>query len=352
MKKLYLFVTICFALLSFNNTSLQAQDAHFAQYYSFGQALNPALTANYDGSYQVSVIYRNQWNSFLGKNSFVTPGAAIDLSLFEGQLKNDKLGVGLMFYNDRFGQGSLSTMNAAFSLAYHKGLGKSGKHRISLGGQVAYVQRSLDSDGLIFYDQFDINSHSHFGISQDVLDMERGSYFFMDYNFGLYWKSNFSDRVRAQGGFSVFHMSQPTEYFIKETNDYFLARRYVGDLGLEFFFTEKLALAPDVIYQKQGEAQQFLTGASLSYYFNSGFRDNSSLHIGARYRFSQINGDAVVPIVQVEFRNLRLGAAYDVNISNLRSSSSLKGAFELSMVYTGESIRSYKANKSLPARRF
>jgi type IX secretion system PorP/SprF family membrane protein len=349
MKKIYLLIIAIAATFHFN---LFAQDAHFAQYYSFGQALNPALTANHDGSYQVALIYRNQWNSFLGKNSFVTPGASVDFSLFEGQLKNDKLGMGFMFFNDRFGQGSLSTLNAAYSLAYHKGLGKSGRHRISLGGQVAYVQRSIDSDSFIFYDQFDANTHRQFGISQDVLDLERGNYFFFDYNFGLYWRSNFSDKVRAQGGFSVFHMSEPTEYFIKETNDYFLPRRYVGDFGMEIFFTEKIAFAPDVIYQMQGEAQQFLTGASFSYYFNSGFRTNSSIHLGARYRFSQINGDAVVPIMQVEFRNLRLGAAYDVNISNLRSSSSLKGAFELSMVYTGESIRSYKANKSLPARRF
>lgn len=352
MRKIYLALLSLTSFLFFSQNSINAQDAHFAQYYSFGQALNPALTANHDGSYSVAVIYRNQWNSFLGKNSFVTPGAAIDLSLFEGQLKNDKLGIGLMFYNDRFGQGALSTMNAAFSLAYHKGLGKQGKHRISLGGQVAYVQRSIDSDSFIFYDQFDVNSYTGIGISQDVLNLDRGNYFFFDYNFGLYWKSNFSDRFKAQGGFSTFHMSQPTEYFIENSDDYFLARRYVGDLGLEIFFTEKLAIAPDVIYQKQGEAQQFLTGASLSYYFNSGFRNNSSLHVGARYRFSQINGDAVVPMMQVEFRNLRLGAAYDVNISNLRNSSSLKGAFELSMVYTGESIRSYKANKSLPARRF
>lgn len=349
MKK---FFTLILIFSSIFIQQINAQDAHFAQYYSFGQALNPALTGNFDGSYRVSMIYRNQWSSFLGGNSFVTPGASIDLPVFEGQLGNDKLGIGLLFFNDRFGEGSLSTMNAAFSLAYHKGIGKNGNHRLSLGGQVAYVQRSLDTEGLLFYDQFDANTFTGLGLSQDVINMDRGSFFYFDYNFGLYWKSNFRDKVLLQTGFAVHHMSQPDEYFISSGSDHFLRRRYVADLGLEIFVSDKISIGPDLIYHFQDPFQQFLTGASMSYYFNSGFRNNTSLHVGARYRLSQVNGDAIVPIVQVEFRNLRLGAAYDVNISNLKNSSDLKGAFEISLVYIGESIKSYKANKSLPARRF
>ena len=352
MKKNYLgflfFFFSCMVEVSF------AQDVHFSQYYTFAQALNPALTGNFDGSYRVAVIYRNQLSSFLNKNAFVTPGAAIDLPLFEGQLKKDKLGLGLMFTNDRMGEASLVTRNIGLSLAYHKGLGKLGNHRISLGGQVAYVQRSIDRDSYVFYDQFDVINHSGSGISSefDVNNFDRGSFYYFDYNFGLYWKSQFSERFKMQGGFSTFHMSQPNQWFISENDNIFLHRRYLGDLGFEVFLTEKLALAPDILYQKQGENQMILAGSSLGYYFNSGFRTNSSIHLGARYRVSPVNGDAVVVLSSVEFRNLRLGVSYDVNLSNLKNSSNLKGAFEVSIVYVGESIRSYKANKSLPARRF
>jgi type IX secretion system PorP/SprF family membrane protein len=352
MKKNYLYFVIFILTSFFNNTF--AQDAHFSQYYTFAQALNPALTGNFDGSYRVAVVYRNQWSSFLNKNAFVTPGAAIDLPLFEGQLKQDKLGLGLMFTNDRMGEASLVTNTVGLSLAYHKGLGKLGKHRISLGGQVAYVQRSIDRDSYTFYDQFDVFSHGGIGTSSefDVNNFDRGSFFYFDYNFGAYWKSNFSDRFKMQGGFSTFHMSQPNQWFIAENNDIFLHRRYLGDLGFEVFFTDKIALAPDFLYQKQGENQMILAGGSFGYYFTSGFRTKSSIHLGARYRVSPVNGDAVVVLSQVEFRNLRIGASYDVNLSNLKNSSNLKGAFEISLVYVGESIRSYKANKSLPSRRF
>jgi len=147
-------------------------------------------------------------------------------------------------------------------------------------------------------------------------------------------------------------MSQPNQWFISENDDIFLKRRYLGDLGIEVFLSDKLALAPDILYQKQGKNQMILAGSSLGYYFSSGFRTNSSIHLGARYRLSPVNGDAVVVLSSVEFRNMRIGASYDVNLSNLQNSSNLKGAFEISLIYMGESIRSYKANKSLPARRF
>jgi type IX secretion system PorP/SprF family membrane protein len=344
MKKNY-FLLIGLLLFS---TLVNAQDAHFSQYYTFGQALNPALTANHDGSYRVSLIYRNQWSSFLQKSAFNTPGVSVDLPLLEGQLRGDKFGIGLMFYNDRFGQGTMSTLNTALSLAYHKSLGKNQNHRLSLGAQVAYVQKSIDSDGFVFYDQFDVISHSGSGISSDVLTLDRGMYYFFDYNFGLYWKSSFGKRLKLQAGFAASHISQPTEYFIDQTDKYFLARKYTADLGFEVFFTDKFSFSPDALYQRQGKAQEILAGGSFAYYFNDGFRKNSSVHLGARYRV----GDAVSALFQVEVRNIRLGAAYDVNVSNLKTSSKYGGGFELSLAYTGESIRSYKANKSLPARRF
>ena len=344
MKKNYISL-VALMLLFF---SLKAQDAHFTQYYTFGQALNPALTANHDGSYKVSLIYRNQWSSFLQKSAFNTPGVSVDLPLLEGILNGDKFGIGLMFFNDRFGDGAMSTLNTALSLAYHKGIGKKKNHRLSLGAQVAYVQKNIDSDGYTFYDQFDVISHSGRGASSDLINLQRGMYYFFDYNFGIYWKSTFGKRVKLQTGFAFHHAGQPKEYFVDKSDEYFLARKYTADLGLEIFITDKFSFSPDALYQKQGEAQEILAGGSFAYYFSDGFRKKSSVHLGARYRV----GDAVSALFSFEIRNIRLGAAYDVNLSQLKSASKYGGGFEVSLSYTGESIRSFKANKSLPARRF
>lgn len=344
MKKIYL------TLFLFFNFSfiLKSQDAHFSQFYTFNLALNPALTSNNDGSYRVALMYRNQWSSFLNKSAFSTPAISLELPLLEGQLRGDKFGIGLMFINDRFGEGSMSILNTALSIAYHKGIGKKNNHRLSLGGQVAYIQKTIDSDSYIFYDQFDVISHTGRGQSSDVLNLERGSFYYFDYNFGLYWKSAFSKKLKMQAGFAAHHMSQPSEYFINKSDEYFLARKYTADLGFEIFFNEKFSFSPDAMFQMQGKTREILAGGFVSYYFNDGFRKKSSIHLGARYRI----GDAVATMIQVEVRNIRIGAAYDINISNLKEASKYGGGFEISLSYLGESIRTYKANKSLPARRF
>ena len=86
----------------------------------------------------------------------MTTGAALDLSILDGQLGADKLGLGLVMQPDRFGQGSLTSIQGGLSLAYHESLqGRFSKHRISLGAQTAFQQRSLDESSLLFYDQFD-----------------------------------------------------------------------------------------------------------------------------------------------------------------------------------------------------
>lgn len=327
--------------------STRAQDIHFSQYYSFAPWLNPALTGNYQGSYRVSAIYRNQWSSFLESNSFVTTGAFVDLPLFEGQMKHDKFGIGLMVVNDQAGEAGFNNLNAALSLAYHRFLGKNDKHVISLGAQFGYMQKRFDMAKAVFFDQFDDITYT--GANGTAESLQQQSFYNFDYNFGIYWKSIINERFNFQAGFGLYHVHEPQAAFIQVNNeDYFLPRRYVADFGFQVMFTEKFGISPDVLYMKQGEAQQITTGATFGYYFDSGFRRKSSIHFGGRYRVD----DSFIGLLAVEFRNLRIGAAYDVNTSNLTMSSLNRGGFEVSLTYIGESVKTFKAEQSIPARRF
>jgi len=137
-----------------------------------------------------------------------------------------------------------------------------------------------------------------------------------------------------------------------------LTRRFVADLSVEAFLNKKksISLAPEFIFQYKDKQFEAMPGLMFGYYFNTGFRNNNSIHLGGRYRLgSGINGtgsDAFVVLSQVEFKNVRLGFAYDINLSKLSVATQNRGGFEISLSYIGESIKSFKANKSLPSRRF
>ena len=98
LNKSILFVAITIAAIQ-----TQAQDLHFSQYYTHASMLNPSLVGNYDGSYRIAAIYRDQWSAAVGKSGFKTVGADVDFCLLEGYLKTDKLAIGVGFFNDRSG---------------------------------------------------------------------------------------------------------------------------------------------------------------------------------------------------------------------------------------------------------
>ncbi len=336
----------------------QSQDLHFAQYYTHASWLNPSLVGNYDGSYRLAAIYRDQWSSALGKNGFHTVGADVDFCLLEGYLRTDKLAIGVGFFNDRSGAAGLSVLNANFTVAYHKGFGKTGQHRLSIALQGALLQKRVEDP--VFGDQF--LGHNETPANASKENYSRG-FLRGDMNVGLYWRSNFKDKVKLGIGVGAYHLIEPKQSIVKDTltnalnKSSVLPRKFNVDLSIEAFIgaKKKVSISPEFLLMYQGPFMEILPGLSATYYFNTGFRTNNSVSVGLRYRYAGVTGgtsDAIIPMANVEFRNVRLGFAYDTNISSLKSSTTNRGAFEISLAYVGETVKSFKANKSLPSRRF
>jgi type IX secretion system PorP/SprF family membrane protein len=337
-----------FIILSFFCVAtLNAQDPHFNQFYTFASHLNPGLVGNYDGSYRVAAIYRNQWAQALQKSAYQTIGADVDFSFLEGYLRKSKFAVGVGVFNDRSGQAGLSYLNASLTLAYHQAFGKEGDHRLSVGLQGGFIQKRIEDP--LFGDQFNSHNQSNNGTSEE--NFTRGFYN-GDLNAGLYWKSNFKDKVRFGLGFAAYHLLEPKEDLVREafSQNGNMYRRITADFNLEAFLGSKknFSVSPEFIFLLQGPAREINPGLFFAYYFQTGFRKNNSLHLGARYRV----GDAVIPMVSIEFRNVRLGAGYEVNISPLKTTTRSMGGFEISLSYVGESIKYFKESKALPSRRF
>ncbi len=352
-KKVIFFVAIVIAAFQ-----TQAQDLHFSQYYTHASWLNPSLVGNYDGSYRLAAIYRDQWSAAVGKSGFKTIGADIDFCLLEGYLRTDKLAIGVGFFNDRSGAAGLSILNASLSVAYHKGFGKLGQHRLSVGLQGAFIQKRVEDP--LFGDQFLGHNQTPKNASDE--SFSRG---FMqgDFNAGLYWRSNFKDKITLGVGFGAYHLITPKQSSVnnqttgEKDKSSVLPRKFNADVNLEAFFGKKkrVSISPEILIMYQDPFMEILPGLSATYYFNTGFRNNNSISAGLRFRYSGVSGgtsDAVIPMINAEFRNVRLGFAYDVNISSLKTSTTNRGGFEISLAYVGETIKSFKANKSLPSRRF
>jgi hypothetical protein len=77
----------------------------------------------------------------------------------------------------------------------------------------------------------------------------------------------------------------------------------------------------------QSKAQEINLGLSLQY----GINPDVALFIGGYDRLD----DAIIAMVGLEFKKVRLGFSYDINTSSLQEASNGNGGFELSLSYTG-----------------
>ncbi|MEZ5047649.1 MAG: PorP/SprF family type IX secretion system membrane protein [Chitinophagaceae bacterium] len=343
MRKLILFaLAIC-------SLSSQAQDVHFTQYYTSPLTLNPANTGLVNCDWRVSGNYRSQWGS-VNSTPYLTGTFSFDIATLKGKLNGDALGIGVLALYDKSGTGALQNITTGLSLAYHKRLGGDDEERssnISLGVQAYLTQKSIDFNLLKFESQYDpatggtpYASGENFG-NADLT--------YPDFNAGIMYSGNVSERSTMYAGLSYYHISQPVETFLNGTHK--INSRITGSIGGSLQMNEKMMLYASGMYQQQGKASELLLGAATGFIMNPNHEDdiqNSIFYLGAWYRY----GDAIAPYVGFEWAKAKIGVSYDVNLSGFTPATKGNGALEISLIYNGCIIRNETRSYNFSCPRF
>lgn len=300
---------------------LQAQtDPHFTQYYLYPGWLNPGLTGAFDGSYRITGLYRNQWSGIT--NAFSTPGISADVNTG----KNISLGMNVL--NQVAGSGGYNYLNGYLSVAY-SGIrfGQDGEQVISIGLSGGLINRKFNPAKFTYGSQwgtggFDPNAPGNESLSKTsamAADMGAGI---------VYYDSAPDKKVNFFAGFSAYHLNQPDDPFLGEGFRSKLPIRYTIHGGAKVFLSDGLTAIPNLLYMKQGNAEEKMAGGYLQFMVN----DITDFMIGANYRFK----DAVAPYIGLWYRGLVISASYDVNTSELGSitGSGKAGNFEIALSFT------------------
>ena len=300
-----------------------AQDIHYSQFYASPLTLNPALTGINECNYRVGAMYRNQWKSVT--TPYTTPSISFDINnVLQRMIKTGTLSAGGLVLQDKAGDGELTNTSIMGSIAYARPLSASRKLNASLGLQVGWVQKKLDFSKLLWESQF---NGEDFDPLLDPGESFNDNFSYIDLNAGLYFAYNASSKADIFLGGSVFHIMPPKEKFLNSGPDNKLDMRIVGHGGVRLGLTDMLDFIPQVLFMTQSKAQEINVGASLSYKLN----DEVKIFGGAYYRVQ----DAVIAMVGVDYKRVRIGLSYDVNTSSLNEASNGNGGFEISLGYTG-----------------
>ena len=295
LKRIVLIFIVLFSMGFANN--LFAQDPGFTQFYANPLYLNPAFagTANCP---RFSLNYRNQWPAISG--TFVTYSASYDQ-----HFNPIKGGLGILVYDDRAGQGTLTTFSVSGIYSYL--LNVSRKFSLKFGFQATYFEKSIDWSKLTFGDMID----ERMGFVYSTREVPgRSKKANADFSAGVlgYTKRFFF-------GFAAHHLTQPDEGLISTSK---LPMKITGHFGAVFSIGDKkneVTISPNVLYQRQKDFQQLNLGA----YFTKGVVVG-----GLWYR----NQDAFIALIGLQQRKWKIGYSYDITTSKLTNATA--GSHEIS----------------------
>jgi type IX secretion system PorP/SprF family membrane protein len=281
---------ILFSLLVLGVGAFAQQLPHYSQYLLNLYTLNPAVGGS-ENHFDAKSLNRDQWVGMTDAPRTYT------LSL-NGPLKNNKMGVGGLIYNDIAGSFRRTGIN--FSYAYHIRLGETLK--LSVGISAGIQQFATDFSKNIAYQSGDI-----------AIDNNIASVILPDLGAGIYL---YSDKL-------FFSVSAPQvlpmkiQYFedygatqSKLVNHMYIAGGYKLALG------EVFAIQPAVLLK-------YVTPAPLQVEATLRAIYKDQIWLGGSYRTDFANGsDAIVLMAGYTFQqNLTLGYSYDMTTSGLKNYS-------------------------------
>lgn len=329
-----------------------AQDIHFTQYNMSPMTTNPANIGGFEGTARIGGIYRGQWNSVLGSSAYKTPSIYADAPIIRGFRKKDWVGVGLTFFSDKAGILSLTHTSAKLGGSYHLALDKRGTTYITVGAQYGKASRKINPLAGVYGDDKTVHFELGYGngtynsnTDQDFANLRKDKATWTDIDGGVILKSKLNKRMDFSIGYAMYHISKgryglvtsgssggTSTGSVQSSNDKIPRRSVVSGL-FNIKLNDKFTLSPSFLFQTMNGADEIIIQGMGGLLLDPD--KDITLLFGLGYRLR----DAIHPMIGAQYKDLRVGLAYDVNISGLNSETNYRGGFELAAYYI---IKIYK----------
>jgi type IX secretion system PorP/SprF family membrane protein len=319
--------TILFIIIIFLVKNSIGQDLHFSQFFNSPLTTNPANTGFTTSSdYRIGAHFRNQWSSILAA-PYKTVSVFADAQVLRNQIENGWLGIGAFILSDEAGSGGLKSTKVYGSLAYHQMLGNNSL--LSAGFNIGWANKRIDNSKLKFPDQFDGKFFDNTLPTNVVLTNNNISY--IDVQAGINYAYYPTDDIYINAGYSMHHANRPQETFFEQDADKSkIPIRHIGFLNAVIKINERVIMSPNAYYTNQAKASELVLGSIFNYNL-SGSGGDKQLIAGLYYRV----GDAVIPMIGFEIKNIRFTFSYDATTSSLKNFNNLRGAQEFNVIKNG-----------------
>lgn len=324
MNKKLVILTIITCMSAF---ATHAQDLHFSQFFNSPLTTNPANTGFIpDADYRLGAHFRNQYSNIMAA-PYKTMSAFADFQLMRDRLENGWLGAGAVVLSDVAGSGSLRSTKIYGSLAYHQMLGNSSL--LSAGFNLGYANKRIDQTNLKYPDQFDGKFFDNELPTSVVLTNNNVSYF--DMQVGMNYAYFPQEDIYINGGYSIHHVNKPKEsFFDDDTEAGIIPMRHIGFVNAILKVAPDVIINPNVYYTNQARSSELVAGMNANVNLGQSAGEKQFI-AGLYYRYK----DAFIPMVGLQYKNIRFTFSYDATASGLKSFNNYQGAQEFNMIKNG-----------------
>jgi len=329
------------AIFLFTAFQLQAQDPIFSQTFAAPNYFNPALSGAFDGGYQLSTLYREQWRG--SEAPFTTYMLNIqgkfDIS-YNKTYTPDIIGVGLIFMSDVVDHFGISTNEFRLVGSYNKSLNKNSNQYLSIGFSGGIIQKTINYDNLTFEDQFDQLNGYTLATGEVFPPNNLGV---GDLTLGINYAVSPNDRTRFYAGVAFHHIANPNvSFFNRETNlnPAIDAEALIGDKlvfygGSKNYLNEEIYLTPRILVANQLDNLEITPGVNVGIplSFASEFIAGAALRV--LDHSDGIAPSAAILMTAIQFKDFQFGFSYDVNLQDVARDRTGLDAFEISIRFNG-----------------
>ncbi|MEA1874312.1 MAG: PorP/SprF family type IX secretion system membrane protein [Bacteroidota bacterium] len=325
-----IFIAILFA---FGIQFGMSQDLNFSQFYHNKTLINPAYTG-LNKSVTATGLHRNQWMGVGDENLFQSTAIVLDYGLSEKSSGKygSGLGFGLIYTHSTTGISRYTTDEVKLNISSDAArIGKE-KHgfmaQLPVGISIGYINQGYDWQSLVFSDQLDpvlgvVSSGN--GIPTELINQSESKFLNVGFGgmFGLKFHKKRHQATYANIGYSF-------EKYISINHNTSASYQIPNKWNINAFYHQPIhenMISSGVIYQSQGNLQNFIIGAAFvtEYNFSIGTWLRNQYH-----GFDIDNYSDLIFNFTYHYKQFQFGYAYDMGISSLSNKNS-KGTHEISI---------------------
>jgi hypothetical protein len=218
------------------------------------------------------------------------------------------------------------------ALNFHKSLDDNSDTYLSVAFMGGPVSSQFDPSLLIFGDQYSTSTFSTSNSTSQVI--KASGYSYWDLTTGVSFSTEFGDHGKMYLGASLAHFAKPKLKSVLGGSEAYLFPKLSFNIGINAPLANQKRIIAFADYFSQNGNRQLLGGFLYGFDFQEYYNEDktpTTFYMGSFLRW----GDALIPVVKLDFSHLSIGLSYDINISKLNTVSNARGGFEFTASYKG-----------------